>query len=51
MPGPASQLGFDTPRNAERSLVTSTKPTRRSTPCDVAASGVAGEGGRWEPGC
>jgi hypothetical protein len=42
MPGPTSQLGFDTQRNAELSLATSTKPTRRSTLRMATASDIAG---------
>jgi hypothetical protein len=39
----------NTPRNAELSLATSMKPTRRSRLRMVTASGVAGEGCRWRP--
>jgi hypothetical protein len=42
IPGPASQLGFDMQHNAELSLTTSAKPIRRSTPCGVTASDIAG---------
>ena len=48
MPGSARQLGFDTLRNGTLARHFGGADPR-STPCVVAASGVAGEGCRWGP--